>query len=83
MKSISIKYLKRNSASTIEAFDEFDGITVAGCGADSVYTILIQFPASSMVDTAADTTSITMLSDTEMSTDMDTPRNNARLIIDL
>ena len=64
----------------MEAFNEWDGISVVGCRADSVYTILIQFPASSMVDTAADTTSITMLSDTEMSTDLDTPRNNARFI---
>ena len=39
------------------------------CPGDSVYTILIQFPACSLPDTtAADTTSITMLSD-----DMDTP----------
>ena len=34
--------------------------------ADSVYTILIQFPATSLPDTAADTTSITMLSDTDI-----------------
>ena len=40
-------------------------LSFADCKADSVYTILIQFPASSLPDTGGDTTSITMLSDTE------------------
>lgn len=34
-----------------------------GCKVDSVYTILIQFPATSLNDTTADSTSIRMLSD--------------------
>ena len=42
---------------------------LADCKADSVYTILIQFPATSLPDTAGDTTSITMLSDTDTISD--------------
>ena len=43
----------------MEAFNEFDGISIAGCRPDSVYPILIQFSAGSIVATAAGTTSIT------------------------
>jgi len=62
---------QHNSHSTSDLFEE-----LKGCKVDSVYTILIQFPASSLPDTAADTTSITMLSDTE--TNQDTPRTQSR-----
>ena len=56
---ISINQFVGNLSSTMEAFNEFDGISIAGCRPDSVYPILIQFSAGSIVATAAGTTSIT------------------------